>query len=60
MRHEPTGRVAARELRLLERTAYRTDLSGEEWEVRKPLVPETEPGGRPRAHETRELLDANF
>jgi putative transposase len=42
------------------RRPYSTDLSDEEWEVLRPLVPEAKPGGRPRAHETRELLDAIF
>jgi putative transposase len=43
------------------RRSYSTDLSDEEWEILKPLlVPEATPGGRPRPHETRELLDAIF
>ena len=42
------------------RRSYSTDLSDEEWEILKPLVPEATPGGRPRAHQTRELLDAIF
>ena len=42
------------------RRPYSTDLSDEEWEILKPLVPEAKPGGRPRAHETRELLNAIF
>lgn len=42
------------------RRCYSTDLSDEEWEVLQPLVPEAKPGGRPRAHETRELLNAIF
>jgi putative transposase len=37
-----------------------TDLSDEEWEILQPLVPEATPGGRPRGHQTRELLDAIF
>jgi putative transposase len=40
------------------RRAYATDLSDEEWRILEPLVPEAKPGGRPRTHETRELLDA--
>ena len=31
-----------------------------EWEILRPLVPEAKPGGRPRAHESRELLNAIF
>ncbi len=42
------------------RRSYPTDLSDEEWEILQPLVPEAAPGGRPRAHQTRELLDAIF
>ena len=42
------------------RRPYCTDLSDEEWEILRPLVPEAKPGGRPRAHETRELLNAIF
>ena len=39
---------------------YDTDLSDDEWRVLEPLIPETKPGGRPRAHQTRELLNAIF
>jgi putative transposase len=42
------------------RRSYSTDLSDEEWEILQPLVPEATPGGRPRIHQTRELLDAIF
>jgi putative transposase len=42
------------------RRPYATDLSDEEWWILKPIIPEAKPGGRPRAHETRELLDAIF
>lgn len=40
------------------RRPYDTDLSDEEWRILEPLVPEAKPGGRPRTHEARELLDA--
>lgn len=43
-----------------DREPYPTDLSDEEWEVIEPLVPKARPGGRPRAHEERELLNAVF
>ena len=39
---------------------YATDLSEEEWWILEPLIPKAKRGGRPRAHETRELLDAIF
>ena len=42
------------------RRPYDTDLSDEDWRILKPLVPEVKPGGRPRTHEARELLDAVF
>jgi putative transposase len=42
------------------RRPYPTDLSDEEWWILEPLIPEAKPGGRPRAHKTRELLDAIF
>ncbi len=42
------------------RRPYSTDLSDEEWEILRPLVPEAKPGGRPRAHRTREILNAIF
>jgi transposase len=42
------------------RRSYLTDLSNKEWEILQPLVPEAMSEGRPRAHQTRELLDANF
>jgi putative transposase len=42
------------------RRPYSTDLSDDEWKILKPLIPEAKPGGRPRTHETRELLNAIF
>jgi putative transposase len=42
------------------RRPYPTDLSDDEWEILEPLIPETRPGGRPRAHRPRELLNAIF
>src|SRR4028119_354015 len=42
------------------RRAYATDLSDAEWRILKSLLPEAKPGGRPRAHATRELLNAIF
>jgi putative transposase len=42
------------------RRSYSTDLSDDEWKILEPLVPNAKPGGRPRAHETRELLNAIF
>ncbi len=42
------------------RRPYTTDLSDDEWKILEPLVPEAKSGGRPRAHATRELLNAIF
>jgi putative transposase len=42
------------------RSPYPTDLSDDEWRILEPLVPDAKPGGRPRAHKTRELLNAIF
>ena len=42
------------------RRSYSSDLSDEEWQILQPLVPEAKPGGRPRVHHARELLDAIF
>jgi putative transposase len=42
------------------RSPYATDLCDDEWEILEPLVARAKPGGRPRAHETREILNAIF
>ena len=42
------------------RRSFSSDLSDEEWRILQPLVPEAKPGGRPRVHPTRALLDAIF
>ncbi len=42
------------------RRPYATDLSDEEWRILGSLIPEAKPGGRPRVHEAREILDAIF
>jgi putative transposase len=40
------------------RRRYPSDLSDAEWAVLAPLLPTARPGGRPRKHPTRELVDA--
>jgi transposase len=40
------------------RLAYATDLTDGQWALIAPLIPEAEPGGRPRMAPTRELVDA--
>jgi putative transposase len=42
------------------RKPYPTDLSDEEWKYIEPHVPRPEGRGRPRAHSSREILDAIF
>src|SRR5829696_5456001 len=42
------------------RRAYATDLTDGQWALIAPLIPEAEPGGRPRKAATRELVDAIF
>jgi len=42
------------------RSPYPTDLCDDEWEILEALVPRAKPGGRPRVHETREILNAIF
>ncbi|MEX5637295.1 IS5 family transposase [Parafrankia sp. FMc2] len=37
---------------------YPTDLSDAEWELIAPLIPAPKPGGRPPAHERREIVNA--
>lgn len=42
------------------RRAYQTDLSDTEWSCIEPHLPAPKPGGRPRVHPLREILDAIF
>ena len=41
-----------------DRRAYPTDLSDTQWTLIAPLIPEAEPGGRPRKAISRELVNA--
>ena len=40
------------------RRAYPTDLTDTQWALIAPLIPEAEPGGRPRKTTSRELVNA--
>lgn len=40
------------------RKSYQTDLSDAEWQIVEPLLPAAKPGGRPRKHAIREILNA--
>ena len=44
--------------KLPKRRAYDTDLSDGQWALIAPLIPEAQPGGRPRKAATRELINA--
>ncbi len=44
----------------MDRKPYPSDLSDAEWELMAPHIPATEPGGRPRAVDIREVLNAIF
>ncbi len=37
---------------------YPSDLTNAQWTRLEPVLPPVRPGGRPRAHPTRELIDA--
>jgi putative transposase len=38
------------------RPAYETDLTNDQWEILRPLIPEAKTGGRPRTLDMREVL----
>ena len=40
-----------------QRLAYTTDLTDEEWQVLKPLLPPEKSGGRPRKYAMREVIN---
>jgi len=44
----------------MKRKAYPSDLSNAEWQIIEPLIPPAKPGGRPRKHIMREILNAIF
>ncbi len=44
----------------MKRKPYPSDLSNAEWQIIKPLIPPAKPGGRPRKHIMREILNAIF
>lgn len=43
---------------MTERQAYFTDLTDEEWQILKDLVPAVKSGGRPAEHHRREIINA--
>jgi putative transposase len=44
----------------MNRKAYGSDLTDGEWAILAPFLPPAQPGGRPRKHDMREVLDAIF
>jgi len=44
----------------MKRKAYNSDLTAAEWAILAPFIPPPLPGGRPRKHDMREVLDAIF
>jgi putative transposase len=44
----------------MQRRAYTSDLTDDEWTLLAPLIPPAKPGGRPRKHDIREVLNAIF
>jgi putative transposase len=44
----------------MKRKPYPSDLSNGQWTVLEPLIPPARPGGRPRKHDMREVLNALF
>lgn len=42
----------------MERKPYPTDVTDEQWKLIEPYLPEAKPGGRPRATDLREVLNA--
>ena len=41
------------------RRRYPSDLTDAQWARLEPLLPAVRPGGRPRAHPLREVVDAH-
>jgi transposase len=42
----------------MERTAYPSDLTDEQWAIIEPFIPAPLPGGRSVTHERREIVNA--
>jgi putative transposase len=42
----------------MSRKPYPTDLTDEQWDLLRPLLPAARPGGRPRSVDLREVLNA--
>ena len=44
----------------MERKRYPTDLTDEQWDLVRPLLPKAKPGGRPRSVDLRAVLNGVF
>lgn len=44
----------------MKRQSYPSDLTDKQWDILKDLIPSAKPGGRPRKHDMREVLNALF
>jgi putative transposase len=44
----------------MRRRSYPSDLTDAQWVALEPLLPDAKPGGRPRKHDMREVLNALF
>jgi putative transposase len=44
----------------MSRRAYPSDLTDAQWQLIQPLLPAAKPGGRPRKHDLRAIVDALF
>ena len=42
------------------KTSYRTNLTDEQWEIIKTLIPGVKPGGRLRTVDMREIINGIF
>ncbi len=42
----------------MDRKAYSTDLTDDQWDLLEPLLPSAKPGGRPRSVDVREIVNA--
>jgi putative transposase len=52
--------VRGKEVLLMARKRYPTDLTDAQWRVLLPLIPAAQPGGRPREVDIREVLNGIF
>jgi putative transposase len=44
----------------MKRRPYPSDLTDKQWDILKDLIPSAKPGGRPRKHDMREVVNALF